>query len=110
MRGSTLAIIKTAVAGDPVRGESDKTAIMVALGLQPELGLKADDPKRIVGFAEAARFLSCHVRTVQLLCKQGLLRRVILPGRKLSKGVIRADLENLAAGGRTAGATEGGAA
>jgi hypothetical protein len=103
MRGSTLAVIKTAIAGDPVRGERDKAAIMAALGLTTDAtGAKADDPKRIVSYNEAARFLSCHVRTVQLLCKQGLLKRVVLPGRTLGKGVLRADLEKLAAG-----ATEG---
>ncbi len=108
MKGTTLAAIKMMVAGDPVRGERDKAAILAALGLLADTGGdKAEDPKRIVGFAEAALFLNCHVRTVQLLCKQGLLRRVILPGRKLSKGVLRADLENLATGGRTVGATEG---
>ncbi len=97
MRGSTLAAIRILFAGDPIRGEKERAAVRSVLGLQPEPPRKksVDLPDRIVSMKEAAHIMNCTVRSIHLFCKQGLLRRVILPGRKTSRGVLWTDLEAL---------------
>ena len=100
MRGSTLTVLKAAVGADPIRNERERQAILEALGIRP--AAPADplaNVDQVVSIEQAARLLSSSKRLVQGLLARGVLKRVILPGRKLAKGVLRSSLEKLIAEG-----------
>jgi len=63
----------------------------------------ASDPihtPRLLRRAEVARRLSCSIRNVDRLAKEGLLRKRQLPGRSRASGFLESELTMLLTGGQ----------
>lgn len=53
------------------------------------------DPESLVRRGEAARRLCCSPRHIDHLVHQGLLRKMKLPGRSRSCGIVASDIQRL---------------
>ena len=58
--------------------------------------------KEVLSAADVATMLNCTRRTVGTLCRQGLIRKVALPGRRRSLGYRRDSVEAFIRGERPA--------
>lgn len=56
------------------------------------------NPPRLLRRLEVAQRLSCSVRAVDRLCREGALSKRVLPGRKRSTGVLESDVDTLIRG------------
>jgi hypothetical protein len=98
MLESTLAIVRTALKGDPSVTPRERARILAALRNGPDKD-KADSAEstkptgqRIVRRAQAARMFGCSLRLIDRLAAQCVLRRVRLPGRERGAGFLETDL------------------
>jgi len=57
--------------------------------------IAAPDRKRIMSRTEASVVLNCTARTVDRYARDGILRRVILPGHDRSIGFLASEVEAL---------------
>ncbi|GEM_PF-2130990 len=82
---------------------------------QPPLGEKPEGPKavaaapseaRLVRRIEAARRLSCSLRTIDNLAASGVLQRRRLPGRLRASGFLASDLDALIVSGLACSAND----
>jgi hypothetical protein len=95
MKQPTMAALCALVAADPPRNCTDRAALAAALGLDDGSRAGTDEDPRVMPFDEVARVLACTRRNVHQLCRAGQLRKVTLPGRKLSRGVLSIDVRRL---------------
>ncbi len=95
MKQPTLVALRALLAADPPRNCNDRAALAAALGITPTA--KAEEPEvpRVMSFAEVARLLACTQRNVHQLCQAGQLRKIVLPGRRLARGVLADDVKRL---------------
>ena len=87
-----LDLAKMAIAG-----LSKKDRMLLLSELQPGAGTVVSE-QRIIRRKEAARRLSCSVRLIDRLARQGILQRVKLPGRVHSAGYRLSEVEKLIGG------------
>jgi len=97
MKQPTMAALCALVAADPPRTCMDRAALAAALGLDAGGQAKVAEAPRVMPFDEAARVLACTRRNIHQLCRTGQLRKITLPGRKLSRGVFSEDVTRLVA-------------
>ena len=97
MKQPTLAALCALVAADPPRNCTDRAALAAALGLDDGGRGKVAEGPRVMPFDEVARVLACTRRNVHQLCRAGQIRKITLPGRKLSRGVLAEDVTRLVA-------------
>lgn len=101
MLATTLQIVRSALQSDPSVGAPDRTRILAFLrngtpAAKPET--QTERVARIVRRAEAARRLSCSLRTVDKLAASGVLPKRKLPGRVRASGFLEDDLNAVIAG------------
>ena len=87
-----LDLAKMAIAG-----LSKKDRMLLLSELQPGAGTAVSE-QRIIRRKEAARRLSCSLRLIDKLSRQGILQRVKLPGRVHSAGYRLSEVEKLIGG------------
>jgi len=51
--------------------------------------------RRILRRVDVARILACSTRAVDYMASQGILRKVVLPGRKRSRGFVSVEVDRL---------------
>ena len=98
MLESTLDVIKSVLKSDPTLSASERTVLLSQMrkggkATPPELVAKSE--ARLVRRAEAARRLSCSLRTVDSLAASGVLKKRKLPGRVRASGFLLGDIEAL---------------
>jgi hypothetical protein len=107
MLPSTLDILKSVLRSDPSLTPAERADVLARLREKPQTPKvePADGGEvRIVRRAEAARRLSCSLRTVDSLAAGGALPRRKLPGRVRGSGFLASDVDALImAGGPSAG-------
>ena len=95
MKQPTIIALRALLAADPPRNCTDRAALAVALGMNEKAGKGEEDVPRVMPFEEVARVLACTQRNVHQLCRAGQLRKIVLPGRRLSRGVLADDVKRL---------------
>lgn len=95
MLPTTLQIIRSGLQADPSISPSDRARLLALLrnGInvaKPEAA--TESVARIIRRAEAARRLSCSLRLVDRLAKDGILPKRKLPGRIRASGFLESDL------------------
>jgi hypothetical protein len=102
MLPSTLDILKSVLRSDPSLTPAERADILARLRERPEAPKVEPDSGgelRIVRRAEAARRLSCSLRTVDSLAAGGALPRRKLPGRVRASGFLASDVDALIVAG-----------
>ncbi len=98
MLPTTFEIVKSALRADPSVSAAERVELLRRLKEVPG-GSKsvaaAAGEARLVRRGEAARRLSCSVRTVDRLARIGALQRRKLPGRVRGAGFLVSELERL---------------
>jgi hypothetical protein len=98
MLASTLEILKSVLRSDPSVSPAERADLLARLRQKPrtlEPEAKAGGEVRIMRRGEAARRLSCSVRTIDRLAKTGALQRRKLPGRVRGAGFLASEVETL---------------
>src|SRR5262245_4340121 len=101
MLSTTLQIVRSALLADPSIAAPDRTRILAfvrndAAATKPET--RTEGVVRIIRRAEAARRLSCSLRTIDKLASSGVLVKRKLPGRVRAAGFLESDVATLIAG------------
>jgi len=103
MLPTTIDAIKAILRADPTVIPADRALIMAAIRNHGRESIKPKavslPESRILKRAEVAKRLSCSVRTIDNIAKQGVVQKVTLPGRKRAWGFRLADIERLIASG-----------
>lgn len=94
MLATTTQIIRSALQADPSLNPHDRAQVLALLREKPGNSKTADVP-RLIRRAEAARRLSCSLRLVDRLAKDGFLAKRKLPGRQRASGFLESDVERL---------------
>ena len=102
MLTTTLDAVKAMLKADPALTPADRARILASVRNH---GKDAETPravaateKRILPRAEVARRFSRSLRFVDHLAKAGILRRVMLPGRKRACGFLAEEVERVIVG------------
>jgi hypothetical protein len=98
MLESTIEVLKSVLRADPTVTPADRGAILARIRQKPDTAKAEGDAKdevRIIRRIEAARRLSCSLRTVDKLAETGALKRRKLPGRVRASGFLASDLDAL---------------
>lgn len=102
MLATTIEIIRSGLKSDPSLTPADRQRVIALIRNGP-LSTKSELPTanepRLIRRAEAARRLSCSLRTVDNLAASGTLRKRKLPGRVRASGFLESDLAALLGGG-----------
>jgi hypothetical protein len=99
MLKSTRDAVKAVLKSDPSLGANDRLRLLNAIKSGGEGIRVAKSETRLLRRAAVANKLGCTIRQVDNLARQGILRRVILPGRRRGAGFRLADVESLIHGG-----------
>ena len=101
MLNTTLEIVRSGLKADPTLTPQERARLLAALRepIAHKSALPVAAEARLIRRAEAARRLSCSLRTVDKLASTGALPRRKLPGRSRASGFLASDLENLLASG-----------
>ena len=98
MLPSTLEILKSVLRSDPSISAAERAGLLARLRQRAEVAkpeAKVTGEVRIMRRGEAARRLSCSVRTIDRLARTGALQRRKLPGRVRGAGFLASDVETL---------------
>lgn len=100
MNNTTLEIVRSALRADPSVTPSDRTRLLALLRngkvqTPPNSSPVPTAPPGIVRPGAVARRLGRSVRSVHLLCRQGLLEKIKFPGRQRCAGITSQSLEAL---------------
>jgi hypothetical protein len=98
MLQSTLDLLKSVLRSDATVSAAERTVLLAQLRnggkhMAAEPVVKSEE--RLVRRGEAARRLSCSVRTIDRLARTGALRKRKLPGRVRGAGFLASDVETL---------------
>ena len=102
MLQSTLDVIKSVLRSDPTLSPSERTLLLSQMRKGGKCAASEPIAKtelRLVRRVEAARRLSCSLRTIDKLAATGVLRRRTLPGRVRAFGFLLSDVETLVLAG-----------
>lgn len=100
MLPTTLEIIRSGLRADPSLTPTDRARLLALLRNgpnSPNTDPATPTAPRWIRRVEAARRLSCSLRTVDKLHAQGILRKRKLPGRIRASGFLETDLVKLIA-------------
>ena len=98
MLPTTIQVLKSGLQTDPTLTPSDRARLLALFrngtdAIRPGAG--TESVARIIRRAEAARRLSCSLRTVDKLAATGVLPKRKLPGRVRASGFLESDLVSL---------------
>ncbi len=99
MLGTTLDIIRSGLKADPTVSTRRRTELLAYLR-QGSRASKAEPPKptgppRVLTRGTTAQTLDRSLRFVDRLAKEGVLKKIRLPGRQRAIGFLAADVERL---------------
>ncbi|PYJ86052.1 MAG: hypothetical protein DME22_06800 [Verrucomicrobia bacterium] len=101
MLRTTVEVIRAGLKSDPTIPPADRAHLLKLLRdgkSSPKTESATTNGPRLLRRSEAARRLSCSLRTLDKLSKEGVLKKHILPGRTRAAGVLEADLNILIEG------------
>jgi hypothetical protein len=95
MLESTLELIRAGLKTDPTLSSAERTRVLMILrnqGKQPRLAQIDHPVPRIIRRKQAAERLNSSLRFVDLLARQGVLKKCVLPGRQRAAGILESSL------------------
>jgi len=95
MLDSTLELIRAGLKTDPTLSFAERTRLLMILrnhGRQTQLPETDRKVPRIIRRKQAAERLNSSLRFVDLLARQGVLKKCILPGRQRAAGILESSL------------------
>lgn len=98
MLSTTIDAVKAILRSDPSISVVERNLLLSALrsGANPPKGeTTSERVRRILRRHEGASRLGVSLRTFDKLCKQGALKKYVLPGRTRAAGVLECDLNAL---------------
>jgi len=101
MLNTTHDAVKAVLKADPSISVVERNQLLFALRNGPHTSKSetaTERVARIIRRAEAARRLSCSLRTVDKLAASGALMKRKLPGRKRAAGFLESDVNALLVG------------
>ena len=101
MLNTTTDAIRSLLKADPSLSPQDRTRIVAVLksGGKDSTGSPRVKTPRLLRRDTVAERLGCTIRQVDNLAREGILRRVILPGRTRAAGFRESDVMALITGG-----------
>jgi hypothetical protein len=102
MLPSTIEILRSVLRSDPTLSAGERAELLARVRKKPDapsVQPRVNDEVRIMRRSEAARRLSCSVRTVDRLARTGGLLRRKLPGRVRGAGFLASEVEALIVAG-----------
>ena len=102
MLPTTQVAIRSILTADPSIAPDERARIMASIrngGAKPKSETKPASTPRLLRRAEVARLLSRTTRSVDHLARDGVLKRVSLPGRSRAAGFRESDVLDLIASG-----------
>ncbi len=101
MKESTIEIVRAALKTDEsvTPAERQKLIALLRNGGKAAIQVenKTQNQSRIMRLKEVAERLGRSKRVVDRLCKEGLLKKVTLPGRKYGSGILASSFEKFLA-------------
>jgi hypothetical protein len=95
MLDSTIELIRAGLKTDPTLSIAERTRIVLVLrnhGKQTQQPQIQQDTPKIIRRKQAAERLNSSLRFVDLLARQGVLKKCVLPGRKRAVGILESSL------------------
>jgi hypothetical protein len=96
MLNSTIELIRAGLKTDPTLSAAERARLLVILRnhgnqRQPRQTEQVIAPK-IIRRKHAAERLNTSLRFIDLLARQGILKKCVLPGRKRAVGILESSL------------------
>ena len=98
MLPTTLEAVRAVLKADPTVSPEQRTRILTAVRQSdepPTPAVSTPEPGQVLTRAEVARRFSRSIRFVDYLAKQGVLRRITMPGRSRAVGFLSHDVAAL---------------
>jgi hypothetical protein len=95
MLDSTIELIRAGLKTDPTLSIADRTRLVLILrnhGKQAQPPQTVEAAPKIIRRKQAAERLNSSLRFVDLLARQGVLKKCVLPGRKRAVGILESSL------------------
>ena len=96
MLDSTIELIRAGLKTDPTLNPAERTRLLLIIrnhGKQPSPPpAEATATPKIIRRKQAAERLNSSLRFVDLLARQGILKKCVLPGRKRAVGILESSL------------------
>src|ERR1039457_6487576 len=97
MLDSTIELIRAGLKTDPTLSSVERTRLLVVLrnhGKQTQSPQQTcqDVTPKIIRRKQAAERLNSSLRFVDLLARQGILKKCVLPGRTRAVGIVESSL------------------
>jgi hypothetical protein len=95
MLDSTIELIRAGLKTDPTLSVAERTRIVLVLrnyGKQTQQPQIQQGAPKIIRRRQAAERLNSSLRFVDLLARQGVLKKCVLPGRKRAVGILESSL------------------
>jgi hypothetical protein len=103
MLTTTIDAIRAVLRADPSVTPADRASLLSIIRNHgkavPVSQIALQTEVRILRRAEVARRLGCSPRTVDRIAREGILRKVTLPGRRRACGFRSSDLDRLIGSG-----------
>jgi hypothetical protein len=99
MLDSTIDLIRAGLKTDPTLSADERTRLLVMLRnhgrpsqAPPSTG--QETAPKVIRRKQAAERLNSSLRFVDLLARQGILKKCVLPGRRRAVGILESSLMN----------------
>jgi hypothetical protein len=99
MLDSTIELIRAGLKTDPTLNLAERTRLILILrnhGKQTQQPpVRQDIVPKVIRRKQAAERLNSSLRFVDLLARQGVLKKCVLPGRKRAVGILESSLVSI---------------
>jgi len=102
MLDSTIELIRAGLKTDPTLSSEERTRLVAMLRhqdkpMQPRPLVRQEVEPKVIRRKQAAERLNSSLRFIDLLAKQGILKKCVLPGRRRAVGILESSLSALLA-------------
>jgi hypothetical protein len=102
MLDSTIELIRAGLKTDPTLSSEERTRLVAMLRhhgkpMQPPPTVRQEVEPKVIQRKQAAERLNSSLRLIDLLAKQGVLKKCVLPGRRRAVGLLESNLSALMA-------------
>ena len=102
MLDSTIELIRAGLKTDPTLSSEERTRLVAMLRhhgrpAQPAPPVRQEFEPKVIRRKQAAERLNSSLRFIDLLAKQGVLKKCVLPGRIRAVGILESSLSALLA-------------
>jgi len=97
MLDSTIELIRAGLKTDPTLSLEERTRLLVIIRHHGNQAQSPPQPRqevvpKVIRRKQAAERLNSSLRFIDLLARQGILKKCVLPGRKRAAGILESSL------------------